>query len=43
MFDGFAASIIKAAWIIAAPFWFIVIGLAAVAWYLNEQHKRNGR
>jgi len=41
MFDGFATSIVKAAWIVAAPFWCIVIALGAIVWHLNEQRKRN--
>jgi len=34
---------IGAAWIIATPFWFIVIALAVLAWLLWEQQRRNGK
>jgi hypothetical protein len=43
MFEGLAHSVIGAAWIIATPFWFIVVALGALAWLLWEQQRRNGR
>lgn len=41
MFGGFEAAIVKAAWILAAPLWCLVVGLAVVAWKLDE-HRRKG-
>ena len=43
MLDGLGQHMIGAAWIIATPFWFIVIALGVLAWLLWEQQKRNGK
>lgn len=43
MLDGLGHSMIGAAWIIATPFWFIVIALGVLAWLFWEQQRRNGR
>jgi hypothetical protein len=39
MFGGFESAIVKAAWIVAAPFWCLVIGLAVLGWHLHEKNK----